>query len=168
MIKQFKTFVVVAVASSLMMAAVGCYGSFSLTKKVYQWNGSVGNKWVKELVFLGLNVIPVYEFSAGIDAIILNSIEFWTGSNPSAFNANSENGTTLAFYTEKKELSISYGTKHYVVGLENGKAAVKDEKGTVIAYCVSTADGGMTITDAKGATLSLYSKEQVSEILAAR
>jgi hypothetical protein len=166
--KQFKTLVFVAVASSMMLMAAGCYGSFNLTKKVYQWNGSMSDKWVKELVFLGLNVIPVYEVSAGIDAIILNSIEFWTGSNPVAFNANSENGTTLTFNTEKKELSISYDTKHYIVGLENGKAAVKDEEGMVIAYCVSTADGGMTITDAKGAALSQYSKEQVSEILAAR
>jgi hypothetical protein len=49
---------------------------------LYSWNQTVGGKWVNELVFLVLLVVPVYEISFFIDGIILNSIEFWTGSNP--------------------------------------------------------------------------------------
>src|SRR5690606_38828150 len=28
----------------------GCYGSFAATKKVYKWNGTVGDKWVNTVV----------------------------------------------------------------------------------------------------------------------
>lgn len=61
----------------------GCYGSFALTKKFYAWNGSLPNKWVKSLVvFFGGEV--VYGLSATVDVVVLNLIEFWTGSNPVA------------------------------------------------------------------------------------
>lgn len=61
-----------------------CIGSFGLTNKVYTWNKSVGDKFVNELVFLVFCAVPVYEFAVFIDAILLNSIEFWTGDNPVA------------------------------------------------------------------------------------
>jgi hypothetical protein len=166
--KLFKSIVIGVIVTTLMLMSVGCFGSFNLTKKVYKWNGSVGDKWVNELVFLVLNVVPVYSVAGGIDVVILNTIEFWTGSNPVAANVNTDDGTKLAFNAEKKELSISYGAKSYVVCQENGKAAVKNEQGTIIAYCVSSTDGGMTITDAQGKTLSQYSPDQVSAMFAAR
>ncbi len=56
-----------------------CLGSFSLTSKVLKWNKGLGDKWVNELVFAALNVIPVYSISLFIDGVVLNSIEFWTG-----------------------------------------------------------------------------------------
>jgi hypothetical protein len=46
------------------------------------WNKSVGDKWVNELVFLVLCIVPAYEVAWFIDGVILNSIEFWTGDNP--------------------------------------------------------------------------------------
>jgi uncharacterized protein DUF3332 len=65
-----------------------CYGPFNLTRNVYHWNsnikgsGEVNEKWMKEIVFFGMIVIPVYMFSALLDAFIFNSIQFWTGDNP--------------------------------------------------------------------------------------
>ena len=64
----------------------GCYGTFSMTRKVYTWNGTIGNKFVKEAVFLGLNIIPVYGVSVFIDGVFLNSVEFWTGKKPLTLN----------------------------------------------------------------------------------
>ncbi|MEE0975550.1 MAG: DUF3332 domain-containing protein [Muribaculaceae bacterium] len=75
---------------ALVMALVGsmtlssCIGSFSWTKKVYEWNQNLGNKFVNELVFIAFCIVPVYEVAAFIDAIVINSIEFWSGSNPVA------------------------------------------------------------------------------------
>lgn len=75
---------------ALVMALVGsmtlssCIGSFSLTKKVHEWNQNLGNKFVNELVFIAFCIVPVYEVAAFIDAIVINSIEFWSGSNPVA------------------------------------------------------------------------------------
>lgn len=65
----------------------GCYGSFGLTKKVYQFNGTIGNKWLKSLLFFVMaGVVPVYGIAGLVDAVVLNLIEFWTGSNPVSFN----------------------------------------------------------------------------------
>lgn len=72
-------------ASSVMMS--GCFGSFNLTRNLWRWNGDVSdNKFVKELVFLGLHVIPAYPLFGFADLIIFNLIEFWTDSNPIAMN----------------------------------------------------------------------------------
>jgi hypothetical protein len=65
-----------------MLMQTGCYGSFELTKKVYDWNGSIEDKFVRSIVFFALCVIPVYPLAAFVDAVFLNLIEFWSGSNP--------------------------------------------------------------------------------------
>jgi YD repeat-containing protein len=59
-----------------------CIGSFRLTRSVYDWNQTVGDKFVNELVFLMFSIVPVYEVAVFIDVIVLNSIEFWSGENP--------------------------------------------------------------------------------------
>lgn len=73
---------------TLLNLTVACYGPFNLTRNVYHWNsgikgsGEVNEKWMKELVFFGMIVIPVYMISALLDAFVFNSIQFWTGDNP--------------------------------------------------------------------------------------
>jgi hypothetical protein len=64
-----------------------CVGSFRLTNKVLAWNKSMNDKFVSELVFLVFIVIPVYEISLLIDGFVLNTLEFWSGSDPTAMNA---------------------------------------------------------------------------------
>ena len=61
-----------------------CIGSFALTNKLLSWNNTIGSKVVNELVFIGLWILPVYEVSALADVLVINSIEFWSGSNPMA------------------------------------------------------------------------------------
>ncbi|MFA6541357.1 MAG: DUF3332 family protein [Bacteroidota bacterium] len=165
---RFKTIVIMILVASMAIMSVGCYGSFNLTKKVYNWNGTMEGKWVKELVFLVLNIVPVYGVAATLDVVILNSIEFWTGNNPMASNITTEDGTTVTFNAEKKEMTISYAGKTFNVSNENGKATVKNEQGTVLAYCVSSPDGGMNITDANGTILTHYTADQVSGMLASK
>lgn len=72
--------VILTVAASLTFSS--CIGSFALTNKVLSWNKQVGSKFVNELVFIGLWILPVYELSAMADVLVINSIEFWSGSNP--------------------------------------------------------------------------------------
>ena len=63
--------------------ASGCYGPFNLTQRLWNWNGKVtGNKWANEGIFLVCAILPVYAICTLADAIIFNSIEFWTGDNP--------------------------------------------------------------------------------------
>ena len=72
----------------LTTAGSGCFGPFNLTRNVYNWNsgikgsGEVNDKWMKEIVFFGMIVIPVYMFSALLDAFVFNAIQFWSGTNP--------------------------------------------------------------------------------------
>jgi hypothetical protein len=58
-----------------------CYGPFELTHRLWKWNGSVGDKFVNEGVFLVMNIIPVYGAVAFVDAVVLNSVKFWTGKS---------------------------------------------------------------------------------------
>lgn len=74
--------VVMTLAGSMMMSS--CIGSFTLTNKLLKWNKQIGNKFVNELVFFAFWIIPVYEVSALADILVINSIEFWSGSNPVA------------------------------------------------------------------------------------
>lgn len=67
---------------ALALGASGCYGKFALTKKLYDWNGSLGNKFLVWIVFIIFVIVPVYGVATFVDGFIFNLIEFWTGSNP--------------------------------------------------------------------------------------
>lgn len=69
-------------ALALTIPMTSCIGNFALTKKVLAWNNKIGNKFVNELVFIAFWVLPVYEVTALADVLVINSIEFWSGSNP--------------------------------------------------------------------------------------
>ena len=81
--KKYLTVAIVAALAGSMLST-SCIGSFTLTNKLLAWNRSVGNKIVNELVFIGFWILPVYEVSALADILVINSIEFWSGSNPMA------------------------------------------------------------------------------------
>lgn len=70
-----------------MVSQSGCFGEFALVRKVYNWNQDLSSsKFVRTLVFYVLNIVPVYGIASFIDFVILNLIEFWSGSNPVAMN----------------------------------------------------------------------------------
>lgn len=164
----FKKIVVLMLVATMAVMSVGCYGSFNLTKKVYNWNGSLGNKWVVELVFLACYVVPVYSIAGFIDVVILNSIEFWTGSNPVASKITSEDGTKVSFNAETKQVEISYAGKSFTLSQEEGKSVVKDAEGNVLAYAVKNAEGGMDILDANGAVVNSFTSDAVASMLASK
>lgn len=64
------------------MLFTSCIGQFALTNKVLGWNNQVGNKFVNEVVFICFWILPVYEVTALADILVINSIEFWSGTNP--------------------------------------------------------------------------------------
>ncbi|MCU0441047.1 MAG: DUF3332 domain-containing protein [Bacteroidia bacterium] len=88
--KKFGIYSMVALTLGVSTLSTGCMGSWGLSKKLYNWNESVtGNKYLNNLIFWGLCIIPVYPICFGfIDYVILNTIEFWTGSNPMAMGPN--------------------------------------------------------------------------------
>src|SRR5690242_9286453 len=95
--------IVCAVAlMSFVTMSTACYGPFNLTKNVYHWNsnvkgsGQINDKWMKEIVFFGMLIIPAYMFSALLDTFIFNAMHFWTGESPiKAFDVQND-GTRVA------------------------------------------------------------------------
>ena len=67
-----------------MIVLSGCYGKYACFNKLLAWNGTLGNKWLNSIVHFAMNVIPVYGIALFVDFLVLNTVEFWTGSNPLA------------------------------------------------------------------------------------
>lgn len=111
--KSFK-FSALLLSATILLSS--CIGSFGLTNKVKDWNDSLGNKWVNELVFICMHIVPVYEVSIFVDAVVLNSIEFWTGNNPMAANVGE---TNIVKNTAGEEIQITTTENGY--NLSNGE-----------------------------------------------
>ena len=63
------------------MSFSGCMGQMGLTQKVTGLNlKAVDNRYGRAGLYMLMS--PVYGFTSGIDLLIINSIEFWTGTNP--------------------------------------------------------------------------------------
>ena len=90
-----------------------CVGSFGLCSRIASWNQTVGTKFVNELVFLACHIVPVYPVCYLADALVINSIEFWSGSNP------------MASIGDVKKVQGSDGN-YLVETLENGYTITKE------------------------------------------
>ena len=99
---------------SLSLLFSSCLGSFGAFNNLKDWNQNVSNsKFVNNLIFWGLNIIPVYGIFFVGDALIFNVIEFWSGSNPIAMEeGDSEmqiverDGNTIRMVATKNRLEI--------------------------------------------------------------
>lgn len=108
-----KLFFCTALSLSLLLGS--CLGSFNAVVGLKQWNDGVSDsKFVNNLLFWGMNIIPVYGLFALGDVIIFNVIEFWSGSNPIAMNeGDSEtqivkhDGNTFKMVASKNKMELT-------------------------------------------------------------
>lgn len=143
-----KNFVKVGVILTLA-ASVGltsCIGSFRLTNRLLSWNNGLGNKLVNELVFIAFWVLPVYEVAALADLVVINSIEFWSGSNPLAQGTRRIEGTDGQRYLVKCD-----GKGYDIVSEDDGSCVRLDFDSELARWDVTTPSGEtyelMTIVD---------------------
>lgn len=157
-----------ALAATLLFLATctsGCFGRFALVRKVYGFNEQVGDKWLRSILTFGLLFIPVYEVCGLVDWVILNTIEFWSGSNPVTLGegetlertVSDDRGTTL-------HLTLDAGGDHARIEVsEPGKAPrafdlvrtaaggeLRDQGGQLLASLTGTAEGGAEVRDGEG------------------
>lgn len=147
-----RTIATLVLMAFLPVSTTGCFGGFQLTRKVYQFNREVSpDKWIRELVFLALAIFPVYGAATFLDAVIFNSIEFWTGNNPIlAKNGASRKITTAdgtAVLTRKSENALDLRieandgrTSHLVLQREGDGFSARTPEGELIAR-VAEVDG---------------------------
>lgn len=97
-----------ALGGSLLCSS--CIGSFSVWNGLKDWNMGIGHKAVNEIVFVAFHIIPVYEVAYLSDVLVLNSIEFWSGSNPLA-----EVGTDKIIQGESGEYLVRTNEDGYTI-----------------------------------------------------
>ncbi len=159
-------------AVAIVTVTTGCFGSFPLTRKLYNVNNSFSNdKWVKELFFLATAaLIPLYGVATLIDVVILNSQEFWSGK--SSMNSaqatevkviNKGNVTITQTMTQAPE-GRTMVLEEMVDGRFHSRTTLRQATGASIVYAETvfadgrkenrslTADeaGALTIAEANG------------------
>jgi len=162
--KNFNKTFLIALAAVMFLIQTGCIGSFKLTQTVLKFNRDVSPKFVSELVFLVFCIIPVYEISIFIDAVILNLVEFWTGTSPMAMQPGQVETQQIAFNGKQYIVTATHNRFH-AVSIDgkvvqdlvyNEKTAtwsvVKDNKTTNV--CTYNNDG----------TIAIYNKNNGSTI----
>ncbi len=145
--KNKMTLACAVLAGSLLFTS--CIGSFKLWNNLKDWNQGVSNKFVNELLFIALHIVPVYEIAYLADVLVLNSIEFWSGSNPVASNETkeikgesgeylvqaNENGYTITNKEDSQSMDLVYNaetkTWNAVTATENIELVRMNENGTV-------------------------------------
>lgn len=113
-----KRLLLVAMASLVTISTLsGCYGKFALTRKVYEANGQVSDKFLRSGLTWVLVIIPVYGVAALVDFIAFNTIEFWSGKNPVASGEKDfqyvKGDESFQVHARKSGDFVDYTIKHY-------------------------------------------------------
>ncbi len=143
----------------------GCYGGFTATKTVYKWNGTVGDKWVNSIVMIALNIIPVYSIAGVADILILNTVEFWTGSNPLAMQAGESETRIVSVEGKDYELTASHNRME-IKPLASPEQAVDLAYDPVQqAWFAETANSRQLIAREAGEVITVYHANGQREVL---
>jgi Domain of unknown function (DUF3332) len=169
------------VMGSFLTVTTACYGPFNLTRNVYNWNsnikgsGEVNEKWMKEFVFFGMIIIPVYMFSTLLDAFIFNSIQFWSGSNPVKANDAGGDGATRVVQLGEVTVTMAESDRGATVtykrnGLIERRAIIEtsatgyrliDETGVLLAEAEKRQDGSVTLLDRNCQVVRQWTSDQL-------
>jgi Domain of unknown function (DUF3332) len=148
MTQWWKRLILLLAVTSFASVTVSCYGSFGLTKKIYKWNGTLGNKFVGSLVFWILIVLPVYEVALVADYFVLNVIEFWTGNQLVALGETkiiTKDGVTMELSSPRPGVLV-IKSHDMIMEAHEGGAVIRDTQGNLVAELTPTEDGGATMS----------------------
>lgn len=169
----------------LMTMSTACYGPFNLTKNVYHWNsnvkgsGQINDKWMKEIVFFGMIIIPAYEFSALLDMFIFNSMHFWTGESPikaSGMEGDDTKVTTLGetairWTSSENGASVIYEhdgvvNRHATIVTSATGYRLVDENGNLLSEAEYGIDGSVRLLDGDCRLINQWNKKELTAIAA--
>lgn len=153
----------VAALAVTAVGTTGCFGKFALTRKVYGWNDSLGNKFVKSIVFWGLQIIPVYGIAGFADMFILNVLEFWTGSNPVADNRDIQ---TRELEDGSVEMRYAGAVFHLIP--TSDQSFELQRNGKTIGQAALRFDGSLELTTEKGVAIFHQGEKPADRAVAQR
>jgi hypothetical protein len=140
--------------------ASGCFGGFALTRKLWRFNEEISdNKFVEWLVFLVLIIIPVYEIFTFVDALIFNSLEFWTGSNPLADGTVPSSREKLVQLSPNETLRLTFDPEKRAMTVE----VLRDGE-VVFTHVFEAIDGGVIMQDAAGNPIASATKRASGDV----
>jgi hypothetical protein len=157
-----------------------CFGKFSLTRAMWDFNKNVSdNKFAQWGVFLVMAIVPVYAIGTLVDALVINSIEFWTGENPVSSADGTPDTSRVVRLGPSETLRLSRDAASGVMKVElerEGQAplvryfepledgiAVRDDAGALLLQAREQTGGAVAVTDAAGQTMALHSAEAVAQ-----
>ena len=182
--KHLRATVIALAILGMQTSLTGCFGKFALVRKVYGFNETVGDKWLRSLLMFALVVIPVYQVAGLFDYVILNVIEFWTGNNPAAASlapgqtiekvATAADGTQVRMVLpaggEALHLEVTRpGAAPLTFDLRRSDsgAELRDGQGALLSALTVTEDGGALVRDGAGRVLLDRQPDQVAQLGAA-
>jgi hypothetical protein len=176
--------VAATVLLGFMTMSTACYGPFNLTKNVYHWNsnvkgsGQVNDKWMKEIVFFGMLIIPAYMFSALLDTFIFNSMHFWTGESPIKASDIGSDGTkvttlgetTIRWTPSDDGARVVYERwgvvqRHATIVASAMGYRLVDENGSLLSEAEYGTDGSVRLLDGDCRVVNQWSGEQLKSII---
>jgi hypothetical protein len=87
---------VLGATAGLLVSTTGCFGRFRAMNTVYDFNKSAtDNGVVRSLLMVGMLIVPVYEVSFLIDALVLNTLDFFNGTKNVSTTETLPDGTKL-------------------------------------------------------------------------
>ena len=174
---KLRTYVALAMLAGPALM-VGCYGSFPLTHAVYNFNGTVTHNQLGQTIIMWIMVIiPVYEFSIVVgDAIILNLVEFWTGSpvHIQSSRPPAANEIALVRTADPAVAILKYpgpDGRRLEATVRKTSAShcdVVDQGGKLVGMMTKSANGDLNLTADDGSVVTTITVAQMQAMTAAR
>src|SRR5947207_1461342 len=94
--RRVREAIVLGLGVAFLTTASGCFGRFRAMNAIYDFNKEASNNGVvRSLLMCALIVIPVYEVTFLIDAIVLNTLDFFNAPNAVAKTEKLPDGSEL-------------------------------------------------------------------------
>jgi hypothetical protein len=79
-----------------LTTAAGCYGRFRAVNAVYDFNKSASDSTVvRSLLMWAMIIIPIYPVTFFVDALVLNTMDFFNGTNQVAKTESLPDGSQV-------------------------------------------------------------------------
>lgn len=158
------SFKVAAVLLSGTLLCSSCIGSFGLFNKYEKWQCSMtSNKYVNGIVGLVLQPI-VGGVCLFVDALVLNTIEFWSGNNPVTSSTQTVVGQDGRYYAVKTtktgyEVKAPDGTVTLFIHNAQTDSWSMSQNGVTKEIFRFNADGTIQATLQSGKTITVGNNE---------